>query len=73
MPMSLDQYLTNVQREHLTFNEGLSVARKYVVGLSGQCEEKKVDESTLYVLTLGQDEALCFQLYPDIDRFYFET
>jgi len=29
--------------------------------------------TTLYVLTLGQDEAFCFQLYPDIERFYFET
>ena len=71
--MSLDQYLNNVQKERLTFNEGLSVAREYVVGRGGQCEEKAVDGSTFYILTLGQDEAFCFQLYPDIDRFYFET
>ena len=53
--MSLDQYLTNVQKERLTFNEGLSVAREYVVGRGGQCEEKAVDGSTFYILTLGQD------------------
>ncbi|MDC9514500.1 hypothetical protein PSH47_16010 [Pseudoalteromonas sp. CST5] len=71
--MSLDQYLTNVQRERMTFNEGLSAAREYVEGRGGKCEEKTVDGNKFYILTLGQDEAFCFQLYPDIDRFYFET
>lgn len=71
--MKLDQYLTKVRRERTNFKEGLKLAQKFVIGNGGSCEEKKVDETTFYILSLGNDEAFCFLPFPDIDRFYFET
>ncbi len=66
----LDSYLTNLRRQKKTYNEGLALARQFVIDRGG--EISLVSDGITILKMLGE-EAYCFQPYPDIDRFYFET
>ncbi|MFT5852005.1 MAG: hypothetical protein ACI87J_001980 [Colwellia sp.] len=67
---SLDEYLSNVRQLRTTYQEGLELAKTFTIlngGNYSTCEENQT------TLTLGNEIAICFQPYPDIDRLYFES
>ena len=64
----LDAYLTELRAVGKGYLEGVTLAKDYVTRNGGTIEEKA--DST--VLTLFEAQAYCFQLYSDIDKFYFE-
>ena len=66
----LGGYLDELRKQKLTYQTGLSMAIAFVKKNDGTVVELE-DEQTK--LTLGSDEAICFQLYPDIDLFYYEN
>tara|TARA_R110002033_G_scaffold135713_2_gene175242 strand:+ start:12468 stop:12671 length:204 start_codon:yes stop_codon:yes gene_type:complete len=66
--MTLDKMLGKIGKKRLPFKAGLAVACQFVSDNGGEIFEE--DESVK--LTLNGEEAHCFQLYPDIDYFYYE-
>jgi hypothetical protein len=66
----LDSYLTNLRRQKKTYNEGMALARQFVIDRGG---EVSLMSDGITILKMLGEEAHCFQPYPDIDRFYFET
>ncbi|MBQ4839795.1 hypothetical protein J8M00_25930 [Pseudoalteromonas luteoviolacea] len=66
----LDEYLSAIRSAKKTFSEGLELSIAYVLDNGGTVEKSK---DGVTVLFLHGVEAFCFQLYPDIDLFYFET
>lgn len=67
----LDEYLTALRTAQKTYSDGLDLAETYVLDNGGSVEKGK--EEGVTVLSLLGIRAYCFQLYPDIDLFYFET
>ena len=67
----LDNYLTILREKKYSFDKGLTLAKEYVKNNQGTISSG--DEEGQVVLELLNERAVCFQLYPDIDRFYFET
>lgn len=67
----LDSYLMTLRDKKFDFKGGLALAKEYVLDNGGTISTG--EEEGQVVLELFNDKAVCFQLYPDIDRFYFET
>lgn len=65
-------FLTGVRQKRQTFAEGLEDVKRMVSRQSGKIESTVEDGCTFYYVEVGKDKAVCFQPYPDIDRFYFE-
>ncbi|PKG68640.1 hypothetical protein [Pseudoalteromonas sp. GutCa3] len=63
-------YLSELCKCKKNYEAGLFLARDYVLTNGGKCENLINEETKLI---LGLDVATCFQLYPDIDLFYFEV
>lgn len=67
---TFDSYLMSLRKEGRTFSEGLELAKQFAAKNGG--EVVSTHEGVTTIKALGE-EAHCFQPYPDIDRFYFET
>jgi len=67
----LDAYLLAIRKEKKSYVEGLALATQYATDNGGEVTAS-CDEGVTIIKLLGQ-VAHCFQPYPDIDRFYFET
>ena len=65
----LDAYLMALREAEFTFERGLAAAIQYIQDNDGTVSHSK----GVTRLRLGNEEAFVFQLYEDIDRFYFET
>lgn len=66
----LDSFLCELRKVKKTYKEGLNRAKTYVLDNGGRVE-KLADNQTK--LILGDEEAVCFKPYPDIDLFYYEN
>lgn len=64
----LDAYLTELRNVGSTYKDGLSLAKQYTIDNGG----KVVEDGEQTKLTLLREEAVCFQPYSDINKFYFE-
>lgn len=69
--ITLIDYLNTLQISRKPYNECLSIAIDFVTSLGGHVVN--ADEEGVTVLTLRNTIAYCFQPYPDIDLFYFES
>jgi hypothetical protein len=67
----LDPYLLALRKAKKSFSEGLGLASQYAVDNGGEVSAVS-NEGVTTIKALGE-EAHCFQPYPDIDIFYFET
>lgn len=65
----LDSYLGELRKVKKTYKDGLLLATDYVSDNNGRVENLPDNQTKL---VLGDDEAICFQPYPDIDLFYYE-
>lgn len=63
--------LSEIRLMRKGYLEGLELAKKFVLDNGGVVRD--VDEQGVTELHLGEVTASCFQLYLDIDLFYFET
>jgi hypothetical protein len=66
----LDSYLTNLRGQKKTYNEGLALAKQFVIDRGG---EISLTSDGITTLKMQGEEAHCFLPYSDIDLFYFET
>ena len=67
----LDAFLSVIRKNKYTYLEGLELAKQYVEENNGVISPSCVEGGV--TLTVNGDQAVCFQLYSDIDRFYFES
>lgn len=68
--MSLLQSFLEAQRKEMAkYDEGLLLASTFVENNNGQVVQCENNETKLI---LGNDVAICFKPYDDIDLFYFE-
>lgn len=65
----LDAYLAELREQKLPYKEALKLAKQYVLDNEGRVIQLSDGETKLI---LGNDQAICFQLYEDINLFYFE-
>ena len=66
----LNGFLKEIRNQKFTYLDGLLKAVEYVRASGGDVIELPDDETKL---VLNNDEAICFQPYPDIDLFYYES
>ncbi len=66
----LDGLLSELRKQKVTFQFGLSEAKKFVEHNDGKII--KLQDNSIK-LVVGDEEAICFQLYKDIDLFYYEN
>lgn len=69
----LDGYLTALRNAKKTYSDGLALAKQFVCDNGGTSTERIEDGVTITTLCCCEERAECFQPYPDIDLFYFET
>lgn len=67
---TLDSYLMWLRKAKKTYSEGLELAKQFALDSGG--EIITTNDDVTIIKALGE-VAHCFQPYPDIDRFYFET
>ena len=67
----LESYLFALRKAEKTFSEGLELASQYALDNGG--EVSAVSDEGVTTIKLLNEEAHCFQPYPDINRFYFES
>lgn len=70
MQPPLTEYLGKLRELRTTYSEGLELAMDFIKLNEGHFS---TDEENQTTLSLGNEIAICFQPYPDIDRFYFES
>lgn len=68
--ITLDSYLIKLRKNQLAYSQGLELAKKFAVDNGG--EFITTNDGVTVLKVLGE-VAHCFQPYPDIDKFYFET
>lgn len=68
--ITLDDYLMALRKAKKTYSQGLELAKQFALDHGGEFFTTNEDVTVLKVLG---EEAHCFQPYPDIDIFYFET
>lgn len=68
--LPLEEYLSNVRQLRTTYQDGLELAKTFTQNNGGHYSTCDENETTL---TLGNEKAICFQPYPDINRFYYES
>ncbi|GEA09158.1 hypothetical protein KUL42_39190 [Alteromonas sp. KUL42] len=66
---ALDIYLMQLRNSRVGFVEGIEIAKNFVLSEGG---EVSFTEDGEVVLFMQGENAYCFQLFPDIDRFYYE-
>ena len=66
----LNGLLVELRKQKLSYKFGLSKAIEFVNNNDGKVIELPDNETKLI---MGNEEATCFQLYPDIDLFYYEN
>jgi len=66
----LSQELDKIRIDSQSYSEGLKRAKDWVNQRNGRIEDIGNGETKLIV---GIDEAICFQLFSDIDKFYYEN
>jgi hypothetical protein len=66
----LNGLLDELRKQKLSYQNGLSRAIEFVNHNGGKVIELPNNQTQL---TLGNDEAICFQPYADIDLFYYEN
>lgn len=67
---SLTHFLANVRKQKAKYQEGLGLAVEFVHRQKGKVNYQQGGEVEL---TVGEDTAICFQPYSDIDLFYYES
>jgi hypothetical protein len=67
----LDPYLVALRKMGKTYSEGLALATQYAKDNGG--EVSTLSNEGITTIKIFGEEAKCFQPYPDIDLFYFET
>lgn len=67
----LDSYLCAIRKANLSFSVGLQKAKQFATDNNG--EILPIDSNGVTTIKVLGENAHCYQLYPDIDRFYYET
>lgn len=65
----LESYLFELRRLQKNCDEGLLLAKEFVLDNNGSFEDLNNDKTKL---VLNGVTAICYQPYPDIDQFYYE-
>ncbi|GAC03349.1 hypothetical protein [Paraglaciecola chathamensis] len=65
---TLDVQLIAIRKMAKSYTAGLEMAKEFVAKNGGSIRQNGV----MTILNLYQETAICFQPYPDIDKFYFE-
>lgn len=68
--LSLDAYLHKVRISASSYNNGLILAKQFAVANDGSVDQ---EYDSVTKITVFEQVAYCFQPYPDIDKFYYET
>jgi hypothetical protein len=73
-PSQFDLYtfLMRLRKEKPTFAAAIESLKLASSKFGLTIEEESIEGEVHFHVTHGSDKATCFQLYPDIDRFYFE-
>lgn len=66
----LNDFLTQLVKSRKTYDEGVRLAKMFVENNNGSHCTNDMNETEL---NLRHETAICFQLYQDIDRFYYES
>jgi len=66
----LSQELDRIRKISNSYKEGLHMAILWVNNNNGHIEKLDNNETKL---SLHNESAICFQLYKDIDKFYYEN
>tara|TARA_R110002167_G_scaffold353209_1_gene566399 strand:+ start:540 stop:764 length:225 start_codon:yes stop_codon:yes gene_type:complete len=64
----LDNQLFAIRKMAKSYVGGLTMAEEFVAKNGGVIRRN----ANMTTLILNQETAICFQPYPDIDKFYFE-
>ncbi|WP_218309872.1 hypothetical protein [Alteromonas antoniana] len=70
-PLGLDSYLMLLRKQRHSYAQGLLLATTWAKDRGGIIDGPNEDGVTS--ITVGEEQAHCFLLFSDIDRFYFET
>jgi hypothetical protein len=66
----LDAELRRIRNTRVGYDAGIELATLFIITNNGKAVELPEMQTKL---VLGDEEAICYQPYPDIDLFYYES
>jgi hypothetical protein len=64
--------LDAIRGKRCTFSAGIEAIQQIATDVGGNVTTDIEDGQQFYTIEVGNQKAVCYQPYPDIDRFYFE-